>query len=306
MGGTERSETEGETGTRSGSRRWVRGVRAAGELLRQVAGEARRDRVVDEAARAAYYFFLSLFPLLLVLFALTGILGGEAAFDWIVGRLRLALPADAADFLVQYVDEITGTRRPGLLSFGILFSLWSGSKLVTAIASGLNRVYDLEEGRAWWLQRILSVAAVLTGATALIASALLLLAGPEVLETIGLGALWSYLRWPLVFALLVGLLTLLYLALPNRSPEGAGRSAVIGALVGAALWVLATAGFGYYVGHFAGYTETYGVIGGVIVLLLWLHLTAASILLGGEVAATLEQRATEGWEVGQAPADPEG
>ena len=269
---------------RTGVRRLSR--TAVGEIFR----EAMEDGITGEAAKAAYYFFLSLFPLILALFAFTGILGGQEAFEWIMGRLRMALPGEAAEYLASFVDEITGNSRPGMLSLGILLTLWAASNVFAILTEGLNRMYDIEEGRPWWKRRLLALAALVVGLALLTAAAVSLLAGPALVELFGLGRFWNVLRWPLAFLMLVGMLALVYSLLPARDQPRAWRPVLVGAAVGAALWVLGTFGFRVYVANFASYSATYGFVGGIIVLLLWLYLTALAILFGGEVAATLEQR----------------
>ena len=276
-------------------------MKRAWEVLREIFREAMRDRITGEAAKAAYYFFLSLFPLILALFALTGIFGGAAAFEWIMGRLERALPGEAATYLEQFVREVTGESRPGILSFSILFTLWSASNIFNVLADGLNRMYDLEEGRPWWKRRLISLAAVILGAVLLIGGSVVLLAGPELLSFLGLEPALEILRLPLAIALLTLLMWLVYFLLPDRDMRDAAWPTLIGAVVGTGLWLAATLGFRVYVTQFGRYDQTYGFVGGIIVLLIWLYLTALAILFGGEVAATLQQRWHDDWEVGQAP-----
>lgn len=279
-------------------------MRRTWALVKILVLEAIEDRLTAEAARAAYYFFLSLFPAILALFALTGIFGGDAAFEWIMDRLRLALPGDAAVYLQRFVREVTGESRPGILSFSILFTLWSASNVVVAVADGLNRMYDVEDGRAWWLQRLLALGVVIVGAVLLVGNAVALLAGPELLSLLGLGDFWGVLRWPVAMVLLVAMTWLVYLVLPDRRQRGSAGPTLIGAVVGTGLWILATWGFRVYVADFGSYDQTYGFVGGIIVLLLWLYLTSLAILFGGEVAATLEQHRNKDWQIGQAPPEP--
>jgi membrane protein len=269
---------------RTGVRRLSR--TAVGQIFR----EAVDDGITGEAAKAAYYFFLSFFPLILALFAFTGILGGQTAFDWIMGQLHRALPGEAAEYLEAFVAEITGDSRPGMLSLGILLTLWAASNVFAVLTVGLNRMYDIAEDRPWWKRRLLAVAALVAGLVLLTSAAVSLLAGPELVAGLGLAPALQVLRLPLAFVMLVGMLWLVYYLLPARDQSAAWRPVLIGAAVGAVLWVLGTLGFRLYVANFASYSTTYGVVGGIIVLLIWLYLTALAILFGGEVAATLEQR----------------
>jgi membrane protein len=270
-------------------------------ILRQVLREAMADGITGEAAKAAYYFFLSFFPGILALFAFTGIFGGEEAFDWIMGHLHRALPGEAASYLGGFVAQITGESRPGMLSLGVLLTLWSASNVFSVLTEGLNTMYDLEETRPFWQRRLLALAALVVGLVLLTTAAAALLAGPALVATLGLETAWIYLRWPLAFVLLVAMLWLVYYLLPARDQRQALRPVAVGALVGAALWVLATLGFRLYVANLGSYDATYGIVGVFIVLLLWLYLTALTVLFGGEVAATLEQRMRDDWEVGAAP-----
>jgi len=271
------------------------------EIVRTIVREAIADRLTAEAARAAYYFFLSLFPALLAIFALTGIFGGDQAFEWITGQLRVLMPGDAADYLQRFVHEVTGENRPGILSFSILFTVWSSSNVFVAVTDGLNRMFDVQETRPWWLRRLVALGAVVASSVLLVGNAVALLSGPRLLAVIGLGEAWRILRWPLAMILLALLMWLVFWLLPDRKQRGAALPALVGAVVGTGLWLLGTWGFQVYVANFGSYDQTYGFVGGIMVLLLWLYLTALSILFGGEVAATLEQRWDDDWAVGEAP-----
>lgn len=265
-------------------------MKPALELLKRIFREAQRDRLTSEAAKAAYYFFLSFFPMILALFALTGILGGDAAFEWIMAQLYTALPDDAASYLGRFVLEVTGESRPGLLSLALLLTVWSASNVFVAIIEGLNVMYDLEERRTWWKRRSIALLALLSSLVLLSAATAALVAGPELIALLRLGSFWHVLRWPLAFVALTLMMWLIYYFLPNRDQGRSWRPTLIGALTGASLWVLGTVAFRLYVANFASYSQTYGFVGGIIVLLLWLYLTAVAILFGGEVAATLEQK----------------
>jgi membrane protein len=250
--------------------------------------EARADNVTGEAAKVAYYFFLSLWPLLLGLFAFTGIFGGEPAFEWIMGWIRQVLPGDATRFLVSYVRQITMDERPEMLSLGVLLMLWSGSNIFAALTDGLNVIYDVAETRSWWKRRAIAVGLLVAASVLLTSGATAVLAGNEIIRGLGLGRTVAFLRYPVAFAALSMLLWLVYYVLPARDQNVAKRYVTAGALVAATLWLTTTSLFRLYVADFGRY-ETYGIVGGVIVLLLWLYLTALAILFGGEVAVSLEQ-----------------
>lgn len=254
-------------------------------------GEARADNVTGEAAKVAYYFFLSLWPLLLGLLALTGLFGGEPAFEWIMGWIEAAMPGEPTRFLERFVREITQEKRPDMLSLGIILTFWSGSNIFTSLADGLNAMYDVVERRSWWKRRLLAVGLLVCTSVLLTAGASAVLAGAEVLAGLGLAEEWNVARWPLAYALLTAMTWLVYYYLPDRDQRMSIRYLTIGALVGTGLWLVVTTLFRLYVANWGSYGRTYGLVGGILVLLLWLYLTAFSILFGGEVAVSLEQGA---------------
>ncbi len=246
------------------------------------------DDISGESAKVAYYFFLSLFPFILVLFAFTGLVGGHAAFEWVMARLRQALPGPASDYLESFVRDVTESRRPGVLSVGLVFMLYTASNIFVILAAGLNSMYNVEEHRPWLRRRLFSMTALLASVVLLTVSAVVLVVGRPFLAAMGVGIVWHVISWPVSFLAVTALMAVLYVLLPDRSQRGAWRCIAVGATVGASLWTLATLGFHLYVQKVGTYGKTYGVVGGIIVLLLWLYLTAMSILFGGEVAATLE------------------
>jgi len=258
--------------------------------VKRVFRDAIADSITGEAAKAAYYLFLSFFPLILVVFALTGMLGGDRAFQWIMGQLERSMPGEGASVLEQYVRQVTDQRRPGLLSVGLLLTLWSASSFFTALGDGLDAMLDVEKKSSWWKKRLKAILLLILGGVLLVGGVVVILAGPALIQAAGLGRVAVLLRWPLALLLLVSLIWLVYLIMPSRSQRHYKGETFIGALVGALLWLAATAGFRFYIANFGRYSETYGAVGVVIVLLLWLYITALAVLFGGEVADALEER----------------
>jgi membrane protein len=156
-------------------------------LLGRLYREAAEDRIDGEAAKVAYFFFLSLFPFILALFAFTGIFGGQAAFDGIMAYLRDVLPGTAANYLERFVREVTGRKRPGLLSISVLATLYSASTVFVSLIDGLNVVYDIRDDRGWWRRRLIAFGALFASFVLLIAGTATLLAvllGGEIAATI--------------------------------------------------------------------------------------------------------------------------
>ena len=260
-------------------------------LVRGVAEKVQSDRLAAESARIAFYFFLSLFPFILVLFSLTGYFGREAAFHWVMRQLEATMPQAASHTVVEFVRQMTASPSAGALSISLLLILWSASNIFAALADGLNHAYRVERRHRWWKKRILSLLLMALTALALLGVSVVVLAGPEIATRPGLRQpARLLLRWPLIFALSVCLMWLCYLLLPNHDQSRAKRRILVGAVVGTTLWIFATLLFRLYVANFARFTVVYGVVGGVVILLIWFSLTAFSILVGGEVAAALERR----------------
>lgn len=250
----------------------------------------RETRLTGEAAKVAFYFFLSLFPFILVLFSLTGFLGGEPAFTWLMSRLQEVVPGQGADFLERFVREVTTSRRPGVLSLSALLTVWSASKVFGVFEEGLNDLYGVTGYRPWWRRRLLSIFMVGLCALSWVVGATAMLAGPELIKVSGLSAYWGYLRWPLGLGLVMGMMWMIYSLFPNYRLRRSKRHMLVGACVGTTLWFVATVLFRVYVTRFARLGGSYGFVGGMVVLLFWLQLTALTILWGGGVAAVLERR----------------
>ncbi|MCZ6507936.1 MAG: YihY/virulence factor BrkB family protein [Acidobacteria bacterium] len=261
-----------------------------GLVGREIVIAARRDRVTGEAARVAYYAFLSLFPFLLTLFAVTGLVGGEGAFRWIMSQIATALPGEAFQVVEDFVAEVTRSRRPGVLSLSVVLMFYLASNVFAALFDGLNMAYCVKRRRRWWKKRVLSVVLLMAALAAMLGSAITLLAGPEIGRLLGIEGLASWLRWPLIYIVALGMIWLIYYFLPNHDQSRSKRRILVGALVGTSLWAAISFSFRLWVQLLSEYT-IYGFVWGGMLLLIWFYLTALAILVGGHVAAELERRA---------------
>ncbi len=257
------------------------------QLVADVRERMQNHRIGAESARVAYYVFLLLFPFLLAIFALSGFLGREALFNWIMHELLAALPPQAALALEDSVREITLVRRPGTLAVAVVVTFWGASNALTALADGLNAAFRVDRRRRWWKKKALGVVVVVIACAAVLLGALAVLAGPEIGARVGLRHLGSMLRWPVAAGLVVGMTWLLYYLLPNRSQGKVKLHLLGGAALATAMWAVCTLLFRLYLSSFGRLDVVYGVLGGVVALLIWLYLAAMSILFGGEVAAGL-------------------
>jgi membrane protein len=270
-------------------------------LYRRVMKEVGNDDVPGQAAKVAYFMFTSLPPALLVLFALSGIFGGSELAEFLTGRLEAVLPGSADDpdsaaaFLSNFVNDVVTESAPGALSIGLLLGLWAASAVFVALTEALNRAYDVVEDRSWLKRRGLAVTVMIAFLALFLAGSVVLIAGPQIADTIRLGGAanvaWAILQWPIAFLLVVLAFFLVYYVLPNRSQSAARTTLFKSALIGAALWIVATLGFRIYIANFGSFSETYGFVGAILVLLLWMYLTGITILVGGEVGAEMERTA---------------
>jgi membrane protein len=250
----------------------------------------RDHHVIDLAAKIAYYSFLSIFPLILIFFALTGFFGGDAMFGWAMEHLKSIMPRDAAEYLGSFVYDVTSVRRPDVLSFSIVFLFFSASGAVIALIESLNVIFDISESRPYWRKYALGVSAIGFVAIFYIVGVPVVLAGPRLLELLGVGWLWSRLHWLLVFGLLTGLVWSAYLRLPNYRRRPSSLVLLVGALVGTGLWALATQSLQLYIANYERFASLYGVVTGLLVTLMWLHMSAFALLFGALVAAVLDLR----------------
>ena len=265
---------------------------------KQAWAEFRRDECTDLAAALTYYAVLSMFPALLVVVALLGVLGqGASTTDTMLELVERIGQQDAVDQLRQPITQMTESRSAGFaLVFGLLGAVWSASGYVGAFGRAMNRIYEVDEGRPFWKLRPLNLAITLV--TVLLAAVVLLglvVTGPfarELGETLGIGdtavTVWNIAKWPVLLIVVVLLVAVLYYATPNvQQPRF--RWVSVGAGLAIFVWVLGSLAFGLYVANFGSYNQTYGALAGVIILLLWLWLTNVALLLGAEVDAEIER-----------------
>jgi membrane protein len=245
---------------------------------------------VGEAAKMAYFFFLSVFPALLIIFALTGVIGGDAAFARITTLIRTLTPPDASAMLHRFASELISERRPGMLSIGALVLFWAGSSGIAALTEALNQIHGVTEGRGWWSRRSLALSILAIGSVLIVLGTVIVIGGVAALRALGLSAVWDVLRWPLAAALPLFALWLAFYFLPDRARPGAVWEAFVGATVATVLWALATAMFSVYLASIRDYSQVYGAIGTVMALLIWFFLSAFAVLFGGVVDASLESR----------------
>jgi membrane protein len=266
--------------------------------FRSAVAEFQRDQCTDLAAALTYYSVLSLFPALLAIVSLLGVVGqGESTVAAIVDLVRSIGQGDVADQLRGPVSDMVGAGGAGItLVIGLLGALWSASGYVGAFGRAMNRVYQIDEGRPIWklrpLQLLLTLVLVVLASLVLLGLVVSGGVARAVGDAIGLGStavtLWNVAKWPVILVIVAAMVALLYYATPNvRQPKF--RWVSVGAGIAILTWVVTSVVFGLYVANFGSYNKTYGALAGVIVFLLWLWLTNLALLLGAEVDAEMER-----------------
>ena len=267
-------------------------------VLKRTVREFSSDQCTDIAASLTYYSVLSLFPALIAIFSLLGVVGqGQQAADAVLEVAGAGAPGDAVDLLRGPVEEIASSPAAGFaLVSGLVLAVWSASGYVGAFGRAMNRIYEIEEGRPFWqpkpAQLLVTIVAI---ALIAIAAIILVVSGPiaqAIGEAIGVGdtglLIWQIAKWPVLAFIVVFILAILYYFTPNaRQPKF--RWISLGAVLAIVVLVVATLGFAFYVSNFSNYDRTYGSLAGVIVFLLWLWIANIALLFGAEFDAELER-----------------
>lgn len=260
--------------------------------------EFSRDQCPDLAACLTYYAVLSMFPALLALVSLLGIFGqAEKTTGALLEIVQGIAPGTAMDAVRGPIEELTSSPAAGFtLVIGLVTALWSASGYVNGFGRAMNRIYEVDEGRGFVKLRgtMLGVTLLSVVIVALLA-AMLVVSGPvaeAVGGVLGLGGVfltvWNIAKWPVIVLLVIVIIAVLYYATPNvRQPKIRWMS--VGSFIALMIFVLASLGFGFYVANFGNYNKTYGAIGGVIVMLLWLWILNMSLLFGAEFDAEMER-----------------
>jgi membrane protein len=274
------------------------------EILKRTFRAAYDDNCLGLAAQLAYYFFLALFPALLFLLALASLFPFELIQD-LLSSLALVAPPEVLSIIRNQLTKIATGDDRGILTIGIVGAVWSSSAALGAMIDAMNRAYDVTESRQWWKVRLIAMALTIALAAFILVSSLLVLVGPMVAEWLGRYAgygvafewAWKILQWPLAVLLTTTGLAIVNYVAPDVRQEW--RWTIPGSIFGTILWLLTSLAFKVYVARFADYNETYGAIGGVMVLMLWFYLSGLAILVGAEMNAEIEHASPEGKNPGE-------
>jgi membrane protein len=269
-------------------------------VARRAVTEFKDDNVTDWAAALTYYSVLSIFPALIVFVSLLGVFGqGQETVDKLLQIVRdLGAPDDAVRTLQGPIEEVVSQRggAGALLGLGLLGALWSASGYVGAFIRASNAIYEVKEGRKFYILRPLQIVVTIVGVLLLTIITLAIVSSGNVAQAIGdaigLGdtvvTIWNIAKWPVIVVIVSLMIAGLYHIAPNvKQPKF--RWFTLGGFLALLLWVIASVGFGFYVANFGSYNKTYGSLGAVITFLVWLWITNNVILFGAEVNAELER-----------------
>lgn len=281
---------------------WKLGNLGWGELAKRVWREIQEDEVFGRAAELSYYFLLALIPFLIFLTSIIGIVlgSGTGTRHTLFNYLAQVMPGSAYQLISSTMLEVSTASGGGKLSFGILAALWAASNGLSAITTSLNTAYDLKETRPWWKTRLTAIGLTMVLSVLIISALLLVVAGGRIAEWLasiyGFGPVfplaWKIIQWPVVLGCIVLAFALIYYFAPDFRKQ-AWKWLTPGAAIGVALWLLVSIGFRVYLHFFNSYSTTYGSLGAVIILMLWLYFTGAAVLIGGEINSEIENAAAK-------------
>jgi membrane protein len=265
-------------------------------ILRRVMAEVKEDNVALLAAGVAFYAMLAIFPAIIALVTVYGMVADPAQVESQVGEFAKSLPSGADQLLTEQLRNVASAGRQSLsigLAVSLLAVLWTASGGVQGLVKGLNVVYDERESRGFVKLRGLSLLLTLGAIVVAVIALALITVFPAVIDNLGLGRTGelaaSIARWVVLALLVLAALAVLYRYAPDRA-NPRWRWVSWGAVVALVLWLLGSVGFSWYVDNFGKYNQTYGALAAVIILLLWLFLSAFAVLLGAEFDAEIERQ----------------
>jgi len=278
----------------------------SGLTWKQMAGrvwhEIQADDVFGNAAKLGYYFLLALFPLLILVTSIIGLVlgSGTGLRHALFNYLSQVMPSSAFQLISKTMLEVSSASGAGKISFGLLAALWAAASGVGAMMESLNSAYDSTETRSWWKQRLIALNLTVALSFLIIGAVVVIFGGSRIAEHLGAAygfsdtfvITWKILQWPIALAFMLLAFALIYYLAPDVRNQK-WKWITPGSVIGIILWLLVSFGFKGYLHFFDSYSKTYGSLGAVIVLMLWLYLTGAAVLIGGEINAEIDKAAAE-------------
>ena len=267
--------------------RWPPSSVSWGTLVKRTVQEAIADDVLGLAAQVGFYVFLAFFPALLFVVALASYFSLQEATSGVLTGSQGMLPEAVSQLLQEQLARLSESGDGGVAVFGLATALWSSSSGAAAMMGALNRAYDVNETRPWWRVRARALWLTVALAVLVLSAAVLAIAGPWLQSWIPYGhtpavhLLWNVGTWAVAFALIACGVGLLFYFGPDARQDWVWITP--GSVIATIIWAVASVGFRYYVTSFGSYNETYGAIGSVMIVLLWIYLSVSAVLLGAEL-----------------------
>ena len=276
------------------------------EFLKELTNEYLNDNIGNVAGAVTFSALLALFPFLLFLVALAGLIIDPAQAQVLIDELGKVAPPAVTEILGQRLKDLSAGSSVGLLTVGGLGAVWAASGGVAALMDALNTVYSVKETRPFWKSRGIAILVTLAGAALSILASAAMVATPAFASWLGepLGTVIMWLRLPVAGLLMMLVWAMIYYVLPDVEQDF--KFITPGSVVGVLLWLIASTGFSIYVRNFSSYDVSYGALGGVIVMLMWMWISSQVILIGAEVNAILEHKSPEGKAPGAKTLDESG
>lgn len=261
--------------------------------VKEFSEKFKEDKATILAAAQAYYYLLAIVPLLILLLSILPYLQIDP--QRVVDFLGTILPGEVASTFEENIISVVTTPSGGLLTFGILGTLWSASNAVTAFIKATNQAYDVEETRSFIKQKGMAILLTLFMLIAVIVALILPIFGGAIIASVSsfldlppqTEILFQVLRWVISIAVMSIVLAFMYKIAPNKNFPF--KEVLIGALTATVLWQLVSLGFSFYVSNFGSFNATYGSLGGLIILMLWFFLTGLILVIGAEINALIHR-----------------
>ena len=266
--------------------------------VKRTFGEFADDQLTDRAAALTYYSVLAIFPGLLVVVSLLGLLGKSATKPLLTNLLKVA-PSNVKQIIEPELTRLQGAHTSASFAaiLGIVLALWSASAYIAAFMRASNAIYDVPEGRPFWRKTPERVGITLLILVMLVASALIVVVSGglarHVGQVLGIGStavtVWNIAKWPVLLIIVILMISILYWVAPNAKRQRGFQLISPGGVIAVVVWLIASALFAFYVANFSPSNKTYGSIAGVIIMLIWLWISNLAILFGAEFNAELER-----------------
>ncbi|WP_050614964.1 YihY/virulence factor BrkB family protein [Bacillus testis] len=260
-------------------------------FVKELSKKTKEDRATGLAAEQSYYYTLSLFPMMILLLSIIPYL--NLSTDQVISAMEKLLPGETTSMLKTTILDIIETRNGGLLTFGILGTIWSASNGMNAFIHSSNIAFEVKESRNFIVSRLISIGLTFGFIFAIIVVLVLPVFGNVLIDALSkiidlspeTKLIFSIVRYTVAVVVMAAILSILYFVAPDKRYPF--KHVIPGAAIATVVWLIISLGFSFYVSHFGNYSSTYGSLGGFIVLMLWLYLTGLVFVVGGEINALL-------------------